>query len=332
MNSASESTVGVNTGILSVSDTVQPYIQKAMNKYHFNLAATPVSLFVPTNRPKGVEIQPKLSRHARNNILLAPGSFNPPTKRRHQFNIVAWFTFADPDDIVLTREKKYGDIILPQQLRYKMFAQVPELALMIASGWLHLLLGDMDGHIEVLRSMTDLIKESELDVKLVGFLGGDKLSMMSEPHLPSVFLTEWGPVDEFMIVNARRPVDFYSTGRDSDSRSGRPIDIPGCTKWEREVQAGDLEIVTEQERSLGVLWVCKALTVPGQPVIRFRASESSASNGISSTKIRQIMSESPDEELYEMLRDKVFSVELLVEWMLEHRKGSQTEALIEKLQ
>jgi hypothetical protein len=74
------------------------------------------------------------------------------------------------------------------------------------------------------------------------------------------------------------------------------------------------------EEEVGVEWICTALTVPGNPKVRFRASESSASNGVSSTKIRKIMCEAADEELYDQLKDHVLSCDLLVEWLLEQRK------------
>ncbi len=44
---------------------------------------------------------------------------------------------------------------------------------LVARRWLHLLVGDMEGHIQVLRTTTDLISEAGFDVKLVGFLSGD---------------------------------------------------------------------------------------------------------------------------------------------------------------
>ena len=76
--------------------------------------------------------------------------------------------------------------------------------------------------------MTDRIKDAGWDVKLVGFLGGDKLSVYSKPHEPPGELMAWGPLDEFLIVNARRPVDFYVPGED-----GKPREVPGCTAWMR---------------------------------------------------------------------------------------------------
>jgi hypothetical protein len=230
--------------------------------------------------------------------------------------IVALFIFADPDEIIRTKEKEWGEIILPQKLRNNMFYQVPELTQLIAGRWLHLLVGDMEGHIQVLRSTTDLISEAGYGIKLVGFLGGDKLSIESPPHLPPGDLGAWGPVDEFLIMNARRPVDFYDAGQDTKNK--RPHNLPGCTEWKRH-KASDT-LAAEQERGVGVLWVCKALTVPGEPYIQFRASQSSASNGISSTRIRRIMSEAPNEELYERLKDQVLSAKLLVDWLQGYRK------------
>jgi hypothetical protein len=68
----------------------------------------------------------------------------------------------------------------------------------------------------------------------------------------------------------------------------------------------------------------------GQTYIQFRASQSSASNGISSTSIRRIMCEVPNEELYERPKDQVLSAELLVEWLqryLEQKRGGDEGAL-----
>jgi hypothetical protein len=236
------------------------------------------------------------------------------------------FIFADPDEIIRTKEKKWGEIILPQELRNNMFCQVSELSRLIAGHWLHLLVADMEGHIRVLRSTTDLISEAGFDIKLVGFLGGDKLSIGSPPHLPPGELGAWGPVDEFLIMNARRPVDFYDAGQESSTKGKSPRNLPGCTEWERYVPSSD-DVAAEQERSVevGLLRVCKALTVPGQPYIQFRASQSSASNGISSTHIRRIMSEDPNEKLYELLKDHVLSAELLVEWLQRSRENKRGE-------
>ena len=74
---------------------------------------------------------------------------------------------------------------------------------------------------------------------------------------------------------------------------------------ERQLIVGVLESGVEVE------WVCKALTVPGEPLIRFLASESSASNGISSTKTRRIMCEAANEKLYEELKGYVFAASCL---------------------
>jgi hypothetical protein len=333
MTSPSDSTALVNENIPCRPDIVEPYLQKALSSSR--ATRTPVSLFNHasnckhhTTTPELVAAWPTLRHDGRNQILLFPGSFNPPhrghlatiryfSERRDQLGIVAMFIFADPDEIIRTKEKEWGEIILPQELRNNMFAQVPELSQLIASRWLHLLVGDMEGHIQVLRTTTDLISEAGFDVKLVGFLGGDKLSIGSPPHLPPGNLTAWGPVDEFLIMNARRPVDFYDAGQ--DTKGNGPHNLPGCTEWERDVPGDDL--VAEQERSVGVvLWLCKALTVPGEPYIQFRASQNSASNGISSTRIRRIMSEAPDEDLHERLKDQVLSVELLVEWLQKSRE------------
>jgi len=77
-----------------------------------------------------------------------------------------------------------------------------------------------------------MIRADGWRVNLVGFLGGDKLSVQSRPDEKPGELGVWGPVDEFLILNARRLVDFYSYGE------GKPRDLSGCTAWERG-ESGD---------------------------------------------------------------------------------------------
>jgi hypothetical protein len=85
----------------------------------------------------------------------------------------------------------------------------------------------------------------------------------------------------------------------------------------RQITLGNVET---EHPTVGVPWVCNALTVPGGPLIHFRASESSASDGLSSTRIRRIMCEAPDERLYELLKDHVLSPDLLVQWLRKYRE------------
>ena len=219
-----------------------------------------------------------------------------------------------------------------------------------------------------LRIVTDLITSSPQSISipatLSGFLGGDKLSIHSSPHEKPGELIEWGPVDEFFIMNARRPVDFYTPSPSlspsvspsvspssthlepppsqdlataqshsqpqSQSRFhievreyanvSRPSNLPGCTEWKR----GPIDFKNmRREERIGRLWSCRALTVPGKPVIHFRASDTSASNGISSTKIRKIMCEVEDSRLLEELSDKVVCPEMLVEWLVGERKAKR---------
>lgn len=171
------------------------------------------------------------------------------------------------------------------------------------------------------------------DVKLVGFLGGDKLSRDSKPDEKPGELGVWGPVDEFFILNARRPVDFYNPSPASGSSPTAPENLPGCTTWERGT--GDVEVEAEAEREVGVEWVCRALSVEGEPIIRFRASGESMSDGVSSTAIRKIMCEAPNETLHEELAPHVLGVDMVVEWLKNHRleKGEggqiQGESVIE---
>ncbi|KAF7861390.1 hypothetical protein EAF04_007955 [Stromatinia cepivora] len=312
------------------TNTIQPFLQKSMES-PINIGDIPANLFprvqdfnhgvIPENSQTSCPI---LKSNSRNNILLYPGSFNPPhqghlatihyfSERREQLGVTAMFIFVDPGSIVQGKKKKWGDIILPQDLRYELFYRVPEIFQLVESGWLQLLVGDMNNHIGVLRMTTDLISEAGFDVKLVGLLGGDKLTIDSAPHLHPGSLQEWGPVDEFLIINARRPVDFFNPRKEKIPRN-----LPGCTAWEKDTEAGE-KAAKQLNESAGVLWTCQALTVPGKPIIQFRASQSSASNGVSSTKIRQIMTEVQDEELMEELKDKVISVKFLVEWLLLQR-------------
>ncbi|TGO16635.1 hypothetical protein BTUL_0026g00460 [Botrytis tulipae] len=315
-------------------NTIQPFLQKALES-SINTGEIPASLFPPIAEKYHNTIShndsvpwPILNSSARNNILLYPGSFNPPhqghlatirycSERREQLGITTMFLFVDPGSIVTSKKKKWGEIILPQNLRYELFYKVPEVSQLVASGWLQLLVGDMDNHIEVLRATTDLVSEAGYAIKLVGLLGGDKLTVESAPHVHPGNLQEWGPVDEFLIINARRPVDFFDPKTDK-----APIDLPGCTKWKRGTEKGDEEEGTI-DNEVGVLWKCQALTVPGKPTIQFRASQHSASNGVSSTKIRQIMTEALDEKLMDGLKDKVISAEFLVEWLILQRNQSR---------
>ncbi|KAH8761712.1 hypothetical protein BGZ57DRAFT_1007784 [Hyaloscypha finlandica] len=317
MTPCSNSTSLPEKHLSSNPDTIHPYLQKALN--HPDLVGA-VALFNPSPSPPTT--WPRLLPSTTNQILLYPGSFNPPhsghlatiqyfADRRALLTTVAFFIFCDPSSVILTKNKKHNSIILPRSLRNTIFYQTPELTQLISEGWLHLLVGSMESHISYLRILTDSINGDGWRVKLVGFLGGDKLSAESPPHLPPGELTAWGPVDEFLIINARRPVDFYTPRADT-----KPRDLPGCTAWEREEGGGETE--------LGIPWVCRALTVPGEPLIRFRASQRSASNGVSSTDVRRIMCGVPDERLYEHLKEHVLGCGLLVD-CLEKYRGKKGE-------
>ncbi|KAK6608071.1 hypothetical protein H4I96_04306 [Botrytis cinerea] len=324
-------------------NTIQLFLQKALQS-PLNTGEIPASLFSPISDINQIVIPhnspvpwPTLKSNGRNNILLYPGSFNPPhqghlatiryfSERREQLGITTMFLFVDPGSMVKSKKKKWGDIILPQNLRYELFYKVPEISQLVESGWIQLLVGDMDNHIKVLRTTTDLISEAGYAVKLVGLLGGDKLTVETAPHLHPGNLQEWGPVDEFLIINARRPVDFFDPKTENV-----PRDLPGCTKWKRGMDKCD-DKEENIDNEAGFLWTCQALIVPGKPIIQFRASQNSASNGVSSTKIRQIMTEALDQELMEGLKDKVISVELLVEWLIiqrnKNRESSNDKAFL----
>lgn len=367
---------------LRASTTIYSFLKEALSS-PTNTGEIPATLFSPTsngNQDNESHISqmawPPLETKSRNNILLYPGSFNPPHQghlatilyfheRRKELRITAMFVYTDPVSVVEGRKKKWADVILPVNFRYELFFHVPEISKLVASGWLQFIVGDMHTHIKVLRDMTVMISEAGFDVKLIGVLGGDKLTVESEPHLAPGSLEEWGPVDEFLIINARRPVDFFDPKTDQ-----APKNLPGCTKWIRGLEIGNnlripevtvtapssstsvsqddtsecstapsekrkhkmqeiseelghvtsitgwmKEVAEASKTNVGVLWVCQALTVSGKPTIQFRASQHSASNGVSSTNVRQVMAEAPDDELLEGLKDKVISVEVLVRWL-----------------
>ncbi|KAI9647887.1 hypothetical protein NHQ30_004275 [Ciborinia camelliae] len=312
-----------------LSNTLQPFLTKALSSPS-NIGEIPASLFPPVSDsdhlPRNSQISwPILKAKSRNNILLYTGSFNPPHQghlatvlyfyeHREQLGVTAMFVFADPSSIINDRKKAWGDIVLPQELRCELFYRVPEIFELVESGWLHLLVGDMDNHINVLRTTTDLISEAGFDVKLVGVLGGDKITIKIAPQYPPGNLSAWGLVDEFLTMNARRPVDFFDPEKEEVPRK-----LPDCTEWEKCTEEGD-KMAERLNKDAGVLWECRAFKASGSQIIKFRASQSSASNGVSSTKIRQIMTEAPDEELMEGLKDKVISVESLVEWLQLQRK------------
>ncbi|KAH7379897.1 hypothetical protein BKA64DRAFT_765472 [Cadophora sp. MPI-SDFR-AT-0126] len=230
--------------------------------------------------------------------------------------------------------------------RCKLFATHPLLAPLLQTGFLKILTGSMTSHIALLRHTTDLITAHHIPATLTGFLGGDKLSVNSSPHQKPGELIEWGPLDEFLIMNARRPVDFYCTWESEAAKKksqnpeyqhveqididfppvNRPDNLPGCTTWER----GPIERESiVRESRIGQLWSCRALTVPGEPVIRFRASDGSKSDGISSTGVRRIMCEVEDGELLGRLRGLVLCPEALVEWLVKERerKGAEGQSV-----
>ncbi|KAL5327515.1 hypothetical protein ACEPPN_005214 [Leptodophora sp. 'Broadleaf-Isolate-01'] len=267
-------------------ETVDFHLQKALDASlttsHpvslFSLPSSSSPLNTTVSHPTLPQITP-LSTTTLNNIFLYSGSYNPPHAghlatiqyfhtHRALFHITTLFIFAGPPSTVSARHKSHNRLILPQDFRYTLFASEPFIASLITSGWLKILVGDMQGHIFVLREMTDGIARCGCGcaggVKLVGFLGGDKLSKESMPHERPGELVEWGPVDEFLIMNARRPVDFYTPapapvlgqGRDrveaavkaevEDERE--PDDIPGCIRWGR----GPID--TDTEAKIGKLW------------------------------------------------------------------------------
>ncbi|KAK0113423.1 hypothetical protein ONS95_013680 [Cadophora gregata] len=341
--------------------TLDFYLHQALTTFSPVHTSDPCTLFSLPSSPSPSAIP--LNPTGPNTLLLYPGSFNPPHaghlttilyfyEHRRDFGIRCLFVFADPEMVVgKRREKKYNVFLMGQEVRYKLFAHHPSLTPLLATGFLKLLTGSMTSHIAFLRHLTDLIKSSSslsspsIPATLTGFLGGDKLSIHSSPHQKPGELIEWGPVDEFLIMNARRPVDFYNPweaglekeekaqdpnpisveelnidiaiNNHSPSSENPPSNLPNCTPWQR----GPLDSESiNKERRIGQLWSCKALTVPGEPVIWFRGSERSASNGISSTGIRRIMCEVWDRDvLLEELSGLVVCPEILVEWVVGER-------------
>ncbi|KAG4033943.1 hypothetical protein MFRU_004g04380 [Monilinia fructicola] len=156
-------------------NTICPFLQRALNS-PINTGKIPTSLFRPISSNRGNIITPQgsnvswpiLNAKARNKILPYPGSFNPPHQghlatirhlheRREQFKIIAMIVYADPTSVVDGKKKKWADAILPQNLRYELFYRIPELAQLVASGWLQFLGENMETHTKVLGATTDLI-------------------------------------------------------------------------------------------------------------------------------------------------------------------------------
>ncbi|PMD19239.1 hypothetical protein NA56DRAFT_545391, partial [Hyaloscypha hepaticicola] len=314
-------------------NTISPYLQAALQ--HPSLSGT-VSIYNPSFSPSpSPQTSPSLAHNKPNTLLLYPGSFNPPHVghlatiqylylHRQTLNLTTLFLFSDPSSTILSKRKAHNSIILPLSLRNEIFYNTPELTPLIQAGFLQILVGTMDSHIQFLRYLTDLMVKDGWDVKLVGFLGGDKLSRDSKPDEKPGELGIWGPVDEFLILNARRPVDFYTPSTPSTpSNPLAPENLPGCTKWERGRGTGDnfwgveaeRGAEREAEREVGVEWVCRALSVEGEPIIRFQANGESMSDGVSSTAIRKIMCEAPNEILHEELAPHVLGVDMVVEWL-----------------
>ncbi|CAG8949195.1 hypothetical protein HYFRA_00004818 [Hymenoscyphus fraxineus] len=330
MDSLSNDITCANTS----QNNMEPYWQNAVSDF---LPAGPFDCWFDKNPPASLfevtsrttkKTWPALKQNGKNNILLYSGSFNPPHKGhlatiqyfyryRKEFDVLAMFVFTDPEDLIRGRMKDNGEIVLPQELRSLMFAKEPGLSEPLEEGWLQLLLGTKEGITQALMSMTALIRGAGFDADLIGLLGGDKLSACSPPHEPPAELATWGPLDGFLTLNARRPVDFYTPGP-GKGKASIPISLPGCTEWERGQEDSGLVSEGVHEESIGDLWLCKALTVRGTPTTRFYATQRSASNGVNSTRIRKIISEAGEGELQELLRDQVISFEILAEWLKKH--------------
>jgi hypothetical protein len=207
MAQASDLAPSLNESLPNLPNTIYPYLQQAPN--HPSLAGI-VSFFNAS--PSHATYPPPLSSTT-SHTLLYPSSFNPPHldhlatilylfNHRQRRNITALFLFSDPDAIIITKNKKWGLVILPLDLRNTIFTQVPELKGLIDEGWLHLLVGSMESHIALLRRVTDMISDTRWKVRLVGFLRGDKLSKDSRPDESPGELMAWGPQDEFLIIDA----------------------------------------------------------------------------------------------------------------------------------
>ncbi len=114
--------------------TIYPYLQKALGMS--TTTSHPVTLLASIEPAPVFVAQQTLDATKPNNIFLFAGSFNPPhvghlatiqyfSHLRTQLSITAFFIFADPSATIATKNKKYGSIILPQELRNKMFANIP---------------------------------------------------------------------------------------------------------------------------------------------------------------------------------------------------------------
>jgi hypothetical protein len=55
-------------------------------------------------------------------------------KHRQRLNITALFLFSDPGAAILTKNKKWGSVILPLDLRNTIFCCTPKLRQLIDEG------------------------------------------------------------------------------------------------------------------------------------------------------------------------------------------------------
>lgn len=147
MISVPNSTESVSENGPTRSITVEPYLQAALSTC--NSSGLRVSLFPTTlsATANSTSSAPALCPDTQNNLLLFPGLFNPPHqghlatirylfKHRKQLEITSTFLFADPSNIIRTKDKKWTKIVLPQELRNSMIAAVPEISQLIAEKWL----------------------------------------------------------------------------------------------------------------------------------------------------------------------------------------------------
>lgn len=105
-------------------DTLDYYVQSALTS--LRSTTDPVSLFSLPCSPAPTPVP--LSLTGSNNLLLYPGSFNPPHlghlatilyfyEHRADFDITCLFIFADPETVVGGRDKKHNVFLMEQEFR-----------------------------------------------------------------------------------------------------------------------------------------------------------------------------------------------------------------------
>lgn len=254
-----------------------------------------------------------LTKGQTNRILFFTGCFNPPHQghlrmvqhmfdMRKQLNIVAILIFSQPDEAKAIN-KKHGSIIVPRETRNEMWTSELESSSQHLRGWMWVLDSACDRKTgeKLANTLSDLIVEAGFDAQVVRLIGGDKITAARDPRLDTPASAFCGG-NEMIITNAARDVDFFDRGLDKSPRA-----FPGCTGWERD----GLENAGDPWTS----WSCKSLGIPGRPLFRFVDRGEVAVDEISSTQVRQIISETPHDQLFQVLAPLVLGPTVLVEWL-----------------